>query len=120
MWPSKARSGLRYDRLAPMPRPYPAPSGASGSGSLSTSQSLQRRLVSPEAIAGLRCLLALRPPPAVTLGCLAQCLPERLVRSHEVLIRRPPVQIGKQLPGRLQGRPGPTCQGRDALPQRPS
>src|SRR5262249_13442442 len=96
--------------------PQPAPIGSGGSGSASTSRTVQRRLVSPAAMAGVRCLLALRLALAATFNRLRELHTERLVRANEVVVGAPPFEVQEQLRRVLQRGPAAAHQRRYALP----
>jgi hypothetical protein len=118
MWLLKAASRYRYDRLTPEPPPLSSAERRRRERERQYLAYLPAPVCQPCGHRGRPLPIALRWPPAATLDWLVQRLAERLVRSHEVVICTPPFQMDKQLRGCLHGRPCPTCQSRDALPQR--
>jgi hypothetical protein len=102
--PAVAQSAARQRASAPnFPSPQPVPSGAGASGTLKRYCTLQRRLVSPAAMAGVRCLLALGPRFATPIDRPRQCDTQPFVSADEVILGPPPLQIDQQIWQVLQG-----------------
>ena len=54
--------------------------------------------------------IALRYPFATSLSWLHEHLSQRLVRTHKVIVRSPPLQMGQEVWGMLGSGPGAACQ----------